>query len=79
VIFVLKVALLYRHGIQDFTYENNYLDEYIKDERKVGGGGLERHDFAHLDCPLDADNGYFVIGKLFNKTELHLTGFKVDL
>jgi hypothetical protein len=72
------VALLYRHGIQDFTYQNNYLDDYVKDEKKLGGGGLEHHDFSHLDCPLEDDSGYFVIGKLINQTELHLTGFKVQ-
>ena len=25
----LKVSLLYRHGVQDFTYENNYIDDYV--------------------------------------------------
>jgi Ca2+-binding EF-hand superfamily protein len=72
----LKVSLLYRHGIQDFTYENNYLDEYVLNEKALGGAGLEKHGFAHLDCPLDEDSGFFMLGK-FEGDELHLTAFKI--
>lgn len=68
----LQVSLCYRHGIQDFTYENNYLDDYAK----VRGCGIETHPFAHLDCPLDSNNGLFVIGKQIGD-ELHLTAFQV--
>ena len=68
----LQVSLCYRHGIQDFTYENNYLEDYAK----VRGCGIETHSFAHLDCPLDSDNGVFVLGKL-EEGELHLTAFRV--
>ena len=75
----LQVSLLYRHGIQDFTYENNYLDEYVTGDKALGalgGAGIERHAFAHLDCPLEDDSGFFVIGK-YQDDLLHLTGFKV--
>lgn len=71
-----KVSLFYRHGIQDFTYENNYLDEYVTSEDANGGAGIERHQFTHLDCPMDPESGVFVLGK-FEGEELHLTGFKV--
>ena len=72
----LKVSLLYRHGIQDFTYENNYLEDYVLAEGALGGAGIEKHGFAHLDCPMDDDSGFFVMGKM-EGDELHLTGFKI--
>lgn len=71
-----KVSLFYRHGIQDFTYQNNYLSDYVTAENANGGAGIEHHSFSHLDCPMDAESGVFVIGK-FVDDELHLTGFKV--
>ena len=70
----VEVSLMCRHGIQDFTYESNYLEDYVESEN--GGCGLEMHDFAHLDCPLQDDSGYFIIGKMLDQT-LHLTAFKV--
>jgi len=73
----LKVSLLYRHGIQDFTYENNYLEDYVLAEGALGGAGIEKHGFAHLDCPLDDDSGFFVMGKMEADNELHLTAFKI--
>ncbi|KAK3086147.1 hypothetical protein FSP39_014296 [Pinctada imbricata] len=70
-----KISLLYRHGIQDFTYENAYLSEYVK--KSNGGAGIERHPFSHLDCPLDDDSGYFVMAKITDDNEFHVTAFKV--
>ena len=70
----VEVSLMCRHGIQDFTYESNYLEDYVEAEN--GGCGLEVHEFAHLDCPLQDDSGYFIIGKMLDQT-LHLTAFKV--
>lgn len=72
----LKISLLYRHGVQDFTYENSYLEDYVKSKKALGGSGIEQHQFAHLDCPFDDDSGYFVVGKLDGEM-LHLTAFKV--
>ena len=73
----IKVSLMYRHGIQDFTYQNNYLNDYVQD---VNGAGLERHEFSHLDCPLEDDSGYFILGKIVKgkkEEELHLTAFVI--
>jgi Ca2+-binding EF-hand superfamily protein len=72
----VKVSLLYRHGIQDFSYQNQYLDDYVTNEKALAGAGIERHAFSHLDCPLDDDSGHFVMGKQ-EDDELHLTAFKV--
>ena len=69
-----KVYLPYRHAIQDFTYENDYLTNYVEKQNK--GSGLERHAFCHLDCPLDDDSGLFIIGKLI-EDELHITAFRI--
>ncbi len=72
----VQVSLLYRHGIQDFTYQNKYLEDYVKTQN--GGSGLECHDFSHLDCPLEADSGYFILAKYDEKSgDLHITAFKV--
>jgi hypothetical protein len=68
------VSLPYRHAVQDFTYKTDYLADYV--EKKNGGAGLERHGFSHIDCPLDDDSGFFILGKL-DRDELHLTAFKI--
>ena len=68
----LQVSFCYHHGIQDFTYDTNYLEDYAK----TRGCGLETHLFTHLNCPLDLDNGLLVLGKFFD-CELHLTAFQV--
>ena len=73
----LQVSLLYRHGIQDFTYHNDYLEEYVMKEGALGGSGIEKHKFAHLDCPLEDDSGTFIIAKFTDDGELHMTGFKI--
>ena len=43
------VTLKMRHAIQDFTYIDNYLGEYVLHPNGNNGAGLERHDFTHLD------------------------------
>ena len=72
----MKVSLLHRHAIQDFTYHDNYYSEYVK-----GRAGVERHEFAHLDCPFQEDSGFFILGKFSeqDKNELHLTAFKIPV
>ncbi|XP_052776504.1 uncharacterized protein LOC128214202 [Mya arenaria] len=72
-----KVSLLYRHGIQDFTYENGYLEKYVTATN--GGAGIEKHDFSHLDCPLVENSGTFVLGKFTDDDEIHITGFKIPV
>lgn len=69
-----EVFIPYRHVIQDFTYKDSYLTNYVEGENR--GAGLERHEFVHIDCPLDDDSGFFVLGKM-SEDELHLTGFRV--
>ncbi|XP_052711696.1 uncharacterized protein LOC128186004 [Crassostrea angulata] len=68
------VCIPCRHVIQDFTYKDSYLKNYV--EGKNRGAGLERHEFVYLDCPLDDDSGFFVLGKL-SEDEFHLTAFRV--
>ncbi|CAF0856039.1 unnamed protein product [Didymodactylos carnosus] len=68
----LKVSLLNRHAIQDFTYESNYFMDFVS-----GRAGLERHGFAHLDTPTQEESGFFILGKMVNDNELHLTAFKI--
>ncbi|CAF1188797.1 unnamed protein product [Didymodactylos carnosus] len=71
-----KVSLSHRHCLQDFVYNENYVQDYVKND---GHGGLEMHGFAHLDCPLDDNSGYFILGKFVDKnnSELHLTAFHI--
>ncbi|CAF1359306.1 unnamed protein product [Didymodactylos carnosus] len=70
----MKVSLLHRCGLQDFTYNDNYYSDYVK-----GREGLEMHEFAHLDCPFQEDSGFFILGKFSDNRnkELHLTAFKI--
>lgn len=72
-----KISLLFRHGIQDFTYENGYLDKYVTTAN--GGAGIEKHDFSHLDCPLAEESGIFILGKVVENGDLHLTGFRIPV
>lgn len=72
-----KVSLLFRHGIQDFTYENGYLDKYVTATN--GGAGIEKHDFSHLDCPLSEDSGIFILAKYVENGDLHVTGFRLPV
>ena len=78
------------HAIQDFTYSKNYLEKYVltpknqkgpKGHGGAGGAGLERHEFHHLDCPLDKDSGVFVLAKFVDEeeTELHISGFHIPV
>lgn len=72
-----KISLLFRHGIQDFTYENGYLEKYVTTAN--GGAGIEKHDFSHLDCPLAEDSGIFILGKFVENGDLHITGFRIPV
>ena len=71
------VTLKMRHAIQDFTYSDNYLKEYVLHPNGNNGSILERHDFYHLDCPKDEHSGVFVIAKFIDddETTIHITGF----
>ena len=73
------VTLGMRHVIQDFTYSDNYLEDFVLNQNGNKGSGMERHDFSHLDVPLGSDNGFFVIGKFMDEEEtiLRLTGFRI--
>ena len=70
-----EVSLPIEHTTRDYTYNPNYVQDWVLGKN---GSGLERHEFAHLDMPLSADSGRFVLGE-FNdqETELHLTAFKI--
>ena len=72
----LNVSLLEKHEIVDFHYGKDYLENFVM---KVNHPGIEKHEFSHLDCPHGDFNGsgYFVIGKIVNNNELHLTAFLV--
>ncbi|CAF3354998.1 unnamed protein product, partial [Rotaria sp. Silwood2] len=72
----MKVSIFHRHCIQDFTYYDNYYRGFVK-----GRAGLEKHEFAHLDCPFQEESGFFILGKFSseNENELHLTAFKIPL
>lgn len=62
--------------IVDFEYSYTYKERWVlNSDLGPGGLGLQRHNFAHLECPLDDDNGILLLGRLVGK-ELHLTGFR---
>ena len=76
-----KISLSMRHAIQDFTYSENYLQEWILNKKGNDGAGLERHNFSHVDCPKEShgENGIFLLAKFIDDEEtiLHLTGFQI--
>ena len=68
----------------DFTYSENYLNNYVLVDKEKGGAGgatLERHNFCHTDTPYEAPgkSGVFVIGKFLDaaETKIELTGFVI--
>ncbi|CAC5416313.1 unnamed protein product [Mytilus coruscus] len=69
------VTLPFRHCIQDFTYKKNYLEDFVLNS----GAGIEKHNFFHLDCPVEDDSGFFILGEIYNEDEIHLTAFKIPL
>ena len=72
----LKISLLHQHEIEDFKYHPEYFSGFVE---SINHPGLERHGFAHLDCPHGdyKDNGRFILGKIINGDELHLTAFQI--
>eukprot|EP00578_Thalassiosira_sp_NH16_P000268 CAMPEP_0181136434 /NCGR_PEP_ID=MMETSP1071-20121207/33175_1 /TAXON_ID=35127 /ORGANISM="Thalassiosira sp., Strain NH16" /LENGTH=402 /DNA_ID=CAMNT_0023223131 /DNA_START=189 /DNA_END=1395 /DNA_ORIENTATION=+ len=72
------------HCIQDFTYQRDYFKKYVQNV----GAGIERHEFAHIDCPLSPldESGLFLLGKWEEeesidsqpaKNNLYLTAFRI--
>ena len=72
------------HRQANFTYAENYLDNYVMVDKEKGGAGgatLERHSFCHTDTPYEnqATSGVFVIGRFLDEfeTQIELTGFVI--
>lgn len=55
-----------------FIFITAYHDDYVI--ATCGGNGIEQHAFHHMECPLDDDSGFFLLGKWVGDDELHLTG-----
>ncbi|KAK3085987.1 hypothetical protein FSP39_011783 [Pinctada imbricata] len=73
----IEISLDQKHWIQDFQYNKDYLAEFVGAVR--GGSTLERHEFPHLDCPLEEDSGYFILGKMTETNGMYLTAFRIPL
>jgi len=73
------VELKSRHVLDDYTYTPDYLQKWVI--KSAGGAGMEFHEFAHLDCPLDSirESGHFIVAKWTDdeRTALQITAFKV--
>ena len=72
----MKISLLHQHEIEDFDYLPSYFNDFVQN---ISYPGLERHGFAHLDYPYNdyKENGWYVLGKIVNGDELHLTAFQI--
>ena len=73
-----QVELGDEHVIQDFMYSKDYFRKYVTGV----GAGIERHEFAHIDCPLSPldESGFFLLGKWIEEGEdtfLCITMFRV--
>lgn len=80
-----QIKLGDEHIIQDFTYQQDYFKKYVQDNV---GAGIERHEFAHIDCPLVSldESGLFLLGKMEEeesidnqpaKNNLYLIAFRI--
>ena len=71
---------MYRHVLDDYTYTADYLQKWVI--KSAGGAGMEFHEFAHLDCPLDSirESGHYILAKWTDdeRTALQITAFKVS-
>ena len=79
-----RIEVHMEHQQANFTYADNYLDNYVMVARERGGAGgasLERHAFCHTDTPFEDQerSGVFVIGRFLDKleTKIELTGFLI--
>jgi len=73
------VELKSRHVLDDYTYTPDYLQKWVI--KSAGGAGMEFHEFAHLDCPLDSirESGHYIVAKWTDdaRTAMQITAFKV--
>jgi len=73
------VELKSRHVLDDYTYTPDYLQKWVI--KSAGGAGMEFHEFAHLDCPLDSirESGHYILAKWTDdkRTAMQITAFKV--
>ena len=78
-LYYWSALTLSRHVLDDYTYTGDYLQKWVI--KSAGGAGMEFHEFAHLDCPLDSirESGYYVLAKWTDdsRTALEITAFKV--
>ena len=79
-----RIYVHMEHQQANFSYADNYLDNYVMVDKEKGGAGgasLERHSFCHTDTPYEdqATSGVFVIGKFLDEseTQIELTGFVI--
>ena len=76
---VLSTLTLFRHVLDDYTYTPDYLQKWVI--KSAGGAGMEFHEFAHLDCPLDSirESGHYIVAKWTDdaRTAMQITAFKV--
>jgi hypothetical protein len=72
-----NVTLGMRHSICDFSYSENYLQEWVLNKNGNNGAGIERHNFSHVDIPKVRESGLMLLGKFKDEDEtiLHLTFF----
>ena len=83
------VELRARHKIITFHYREDYKENLVLNPRRGAGYlGLEAHDFVHLECPMSADSGHLLLGKLVTEDgdarneesqSMHLTAFIIPL
>ena len=78
-LFVENANTLSRHVLDDYTYTADYLQKWVI--KSAGGAGMEFHEFAHLDCPLDSirESGFYILAKWTDdaRTAMEITAFRV--
>ncbi|CAK9019672.1 unnamed protein product, partial [Durusdinium trenchii] len=71
------ITLKAQHELIEFEYSPNYKEKWVLNpDFGPGALGLEKHEFPHLECPLDENSGILLLAKYEHK-ELHLTGFRI--
>ena len=78
-LYCWSALTLSRHVLDDYTYTGDYLQKWVI--KSAGGAGMEFHEFAHLDCPLDSirESGFYILAKWTDddRTAMEITAFRV--
>jgi len=77
-----KTMKINRNDMKMSTYDyskrySNYInDSTVREHQCIR---LEKHDFPHIEMPIEEDSGHFVVAKIVNNKYLYISAFKIPI